>query len=56
MALNAELKINNDSECQIEDAALNAKQKKDMMPLNAELEINNDSESQTKDTTLNAIL
>ena len=34
MALNAELKKNNDSERQTKDTTLNAKRKKDMMDLN----------------------
>ena len=45
MALNVELKTNNDSERQIEG---------DMMALNVEIETNNDSECQTEYDTLNA--
>ena len=53
MALNVELEIDNDFECQTEDMALNAKLKKNMMTLNAKLKTNNDSKQQTKDMALN---
>ena len=56
VALNTELKTNNNLERQIEDMDLNAKLKEDIMALNVELGTNNDSERQTKDMALNAKL
>ena len=46
-------KKNSDSKCQIEDATLNAKRKKDMMALNAELETHNGPERQIENAALN---
>ena len=53
-ALNTKLETNNDSEGQNEDAALNAKSKKEMVTLNAKLKRDGGSERQNGDVTLNA--
>ena len=56
MALNVELRINDDSECQTEDVTLNVKRKRDMMTPNVELRTNDCSERQIGDATLNSKL
>ena len=53
MALDVESETNDDSECQIENTALNAKWKIDMMAPNVELRTNDGSERQTEDVALN---
>ena len=54
MALNVELRINDDSECQTEDVTLNVKRKRDMMTPNVELMTNDGCKHQTEDVALNA--
>ena len=64
MALDIELKTNNNSKCQTKDTAFNAKQKKDMTTLNVELDKEwwlwtpnwniDDSKYQTEGAALNA--